>query len=167
MCSSDLIRRTPEEAADACAAYVLEALRDALRSQPRATIAISGGTTPRLLFSALAKAEFDWRNVHFFWVDERCVPPADDQSNFKLANETLLIPARIPQPNVHRIHGEIVPEEAALRYIERIQKIFRLETGGLPVFDVVHRGIGPDAHTASLFPGEPLIANRTGIAAHV
>ncbi len=161
------IRKTPQEAADACASYILEALTEALKSQPRATVAISGGSTPRLLFSTLAKSAFDWRAVHFFWVDERCVPPTDDQSNFKLANETLLIPARIPHSNVHRIHGEVIPEEAALLYIQEIEQFFSLSTGDLPIFDIVHRGIGPDAHTASLFPGEPLIANRTGIAAHV
>jgi 6-phosphogluconolactonase len=161
------IRPNAEEAADACATYILNALIDTLKSQPRSAIAISGGSTPRLLFSALARSSFDWRNVHFFWVDERCVPPTDDQSNFKLANDTLLIPARIPQTNVHRIHGELVPDEAAVRYIREIEHFFSLNTGDLPVFDIVHRGIGPDAHTASLFPGEPLITNRTGIAAHV
>ncbi len=161
------IRATAEEAANECATYVLNSLSEALKSQPRATIAISGGKTPALLFSKLAQSGFDWSNVHFFWVDERCVPPTDDQSNFKLANEKLLMPARISQHNVHRIHGEMVPEEAAVRYIEDIEQFFSLQKGQLPVFDVLHRGIGPDAHTASLFPGEPLIANRTGIAAHV
>lgn len=161
------IRKTPEEAAAACAAYILEELTESLKSRARAAIAISGGTTPRLLFSELARSGFDWRTVHFFWVDERCVPPTDEQSNFKLANDTLLLPAHIPQSNVHRIHGEIVPQEAALRYIQEIEHFFSLNTGELPVFDIVHRGIGPDAHTASLFPGEALIGNRTGIATHV
>lgn len=161
------IRKTGEEAARACASYILEALSETLKSQPRAAFAISGGTTPRLLFSALARSGFDWRQVHFFWVDERCVPPSDEQSNYKLANDTLLAPARIPQSNVHRIHGEIVPDEAAMRYVQEIEQFFSLSTGELPPFDVLHRGMGPDAHTASLFPGEPLIANRTGIATHV
>src|SRR5947209_20631103 len=79
-----------QSAADACATYILDTLSERLKSQPRATLAISGGKTPGLLFSTLAKSGFDWSNVHFFWVDERCVPPSDDQSNFKLANETLL-----------------------------------------------------------------------------
>jgi len=161
------IHETAEEAANACGAYILESLSEALKSQPRATIAISGGKTPALVFSSLSKSGFDWSKVHFFWVDERCVPPADDQSNFKLANETLLIPVRISQHNVHRIHGESVPEEAAIRYIEEINQFFNLAGHDLPAFDVLHRGIGPDAHTASLFPGEPLIENRTGIAAAV
>ena len=154
-------------AADACTRYILDALAQTLKSRPHATLAISGGNTPRLLFSNLAKSGFDWSKVHFFWVDERCVPPTDNQSNFKMANETLLIPARISKNNVHRIHGELLPDEAAARYIEEITEFFSLEDHKLPAFDIVHRGIGPDAHTASLFPGEPLIDNRTGIAAAV
>ncbi len=154
-------------AANACAKYILDSLSEVLKSQPRATLAISGGTTPRLLFSKLASSGFDWSNVHFFWVDERCVPPTDDQSNFKMANETLLTPAGISTNNVHRIHGELLPEEAAARYIEEITRFFSLENHQLPAFDIIHRGMGPDAHTASLFPGEPLIDNRTGIAAAV
>jgi len=156
-----------QSAADACAAYLLEKLSETLKAQPRATLAISGGKTPRLLFSTLAKSGFDWSNVHFFWVDERCVPPADDQSNFKLANDTLLTPAHIPKNNVHRIHGELLPDEAAAHYIDEIEQFFALKDHQLPVFDILHRGMGPDAHTASLFPGEPLIDNRTGIAGAV
>jgi 6-phosphogluconolactonase len=167
---TELQQRIFEDAqtvADACATYILDALSVTLRLQPRTTLAISGGQTPRLLFSTLAKSGFDWSRVHFFWVDERCVPPTDDQSNFKLANETLLTPAHIAKNNVHRIHGELLPDEAAAHYLEEIQQFFSLDDHQLPVFDIVHRGIGPDAHTASLFPGEPLIDNRTGIAAAV
>ena len=153
--------------ADACARYILDALTKTLKARSRATLAISGGSTPRALFSNLAKSGFDWSKVHFFWVDERCVPPTDNESNFKLANETLLTPARIPKNNVHRIHGELLPDEGAARYIEEITDFFSLEDHQLPAFDIIHRGIGPDAHTASLFPGEPLIDNRTGIAAAV
>jgi 6-phosphogluconolactonase len=115
----------------------------------------------------MAKASFDWSKLHIFWVDERCVPPTDSQSNFKLANETLLQPARIPLSNIHRVYGELPPEEGAARYNAEIKAFFALAEGQLPQFDVLHRGMGPDAHTASLFPGEPLIADRTGIAAHV
>src|ERR1700685_3413718 len=118
MACSVRVSATAEEFADACAGYVLETLSGALQSQPHATFAISGGNTPKLLFSKLAKAGLDWSNVHIFWVDERCVPPTDNQSNFKLANETLLTPARISKYNIHRIHGEMTPDEAAVRYIE-------------------------------------------------
>jgi len=161
------ISATAQEAADACAAYVQETLANSLQSQPAATFAISGGSTPKLLFAKLAKSGLDWSKVHIFWVDERCVPPTDNQSNFKLADETLLTPARISKYNVHRVHGEMTPDEAAIRYIDEVKQYFHVGEHDLPAFDLIHRGIGPDAHTASLFPGEPLIANRTGIAAAV
>ncbi len=161
------VAATADASAEACARYVLESLEETLKSKPSASFALSGGSTPKLLFAKLAKADFDWSRVHFFWVDERCVPPTDDQSNFKLANDALFVPAEVKHANIHRIHGELTPEEGAIRYIEEISKFFGLETGQLPEFDLLHRGMGPDAHTASLFPGEPLIENRTGIAAAV
>ena len=167
MTDSLRVGATPEDVADAAAKYVLETLSAALKSQPRATFAISGGSSPKAMFSKLAKSGFDWSHIHIFWVDERCVPPTDHQSNFKLADETLLTPARISKYNVHRVHGEMTPDEAAVRYIEEIKQFFQLDEHDLPAFDLIHRGVGPDAHTASLFPGDPLIANRTGIAAAV
>jgi len=156
-----------QEVADACAAYILGLLSGALKEQAGATIAISGGSSPKLLFATLAKASLDWSKVHFFWVDERCVPPTDSQSNFKLGDEALFTPARVPAGSIHRIYGELAPEAAATRYKGDIQAFFSLADGRLPAFDVLHRGMGPDAHTASLFPGEPLIQDRTGVAANV
>jgi 6-phosphogluconolactonase len=161
------IANTPADSARDCSAFILEALAESLRNSPRATLAISGGSTPKLLFAEMARAAFDWSKVHIFWVDERCVPPADSQSNFKMANDTLLQAAHIPLLNIHRVYGELPPGEGAARYVAEIKTFFILAEGELPVFDVLHRGMGPDAHTASLFPGEPLIANRSGIAAHV
>jgi 6-phosphogluconolactonase len=161
------VAKGPETSARECAQHILTVLEQTLRSQSRASIALSGGSTPKLLFKNLANAKFDWSRVHFFWVDERCVPPDDDQSNFKLASEALLVPARVPHSNIHRVQGELTPEEAAIHYLEDIQRSFELSDHELPVIDVIHRGMGPDAHTASLFPGEPLIQNRTGIAAAI
>jgi 6-phosphogluconolactonase len=159
------ISQDAESAASACASFALDTLGGALRTKGRATFAISGGSTPRLLFSRLAASGFDWSKVHIFWVDERCVPPDDDQSNYKLANETLIGPAKIPPSNVHRVHGELERQEGAIRYVREIAEFFG--STGLPEFDLIHRGMGSDAHTASLFPGEPLIENRTDIAAAV
>jgi 6-phosphogluconolactonase len=156
-----------QEAADLCAEHILHSLAVTLKSKSSVTIAISGGSTPKLLFGSMAKASFDWSNVHFFWVDERCVPPTDNLSNFKLANEALFKPAEIAAANIHRVFGELPPSEAAARYTADIQQFFSLQEGAIPVFDIIHRGMGSDAHTASLFPGEPLIADRTGIAAAV
>ena len=161
------IESGPQQSAQDCSQFILDSLTKTLQGAPRATLAISGGSTPKLLFTELAKASFDWSKVHIFWVDERCVPPTDSQSNYKLANDTLLLPAKVPSQNIHRVCGELPPEEGAARYNSDIKSFFALGAGRLPVFDVLHRGMGPDAHTASLFPGEPLIADRTGIAAHV
>lgn len=152
-------------AAEACAQYILALLADAARSNGRATLAVSGGSSPKLLFARMAAAKFDWQGVHIFWVDERCVPPTDSASNYKLAKEHLIDPAGISESQVHRVLGEIAPEQAATRYADDIRAFFGLAAGALPSFDVIHRGMGPDAHTASLFPGDPLIDDRAGIAA--
>jgi 6-phosphogluconolactonase len=120
-----------------------------------------------LLFEALAARCFDWNKIHLFWVDERAVPPSDPQSNYRLAAEALLMPAKFPPRNVHRIRGEFRPEVAARCYATEIRDFFGLEEGEMPHFDVIHQGIGADAHTASLFPGEPLLEDREGIAAAV
>jgi 6-phosphogluconolactonase len=152
-------------AANACALHIFDLLKDALAIRGRASLAISGGSTPKLLFQKMAAAGFPWGGVHLFFVDERCVPPADSASNYKLAYENLIAPANIPASNVHRVIGEIAPSEAAERYSAEIRDFFGLHAGEMPQFDIVHRGMGPDAHTASLFPGDPLIDDRTGIAA--
>jgi 6-phosphogluconolactonase len=153
--------------AEACAHHILGRLEEAISGQEFAAFAVSGGSSPKLLFQVLAATKFPWDKVHIFWVDERCVPPTDDASNFKLADEFLIRPAHIPQRNVHRVCGELNPQTAAKRYVDEIAEFFGLEDGEMPRFDVVHRGMGPDAHSASLFPGEPLIDDREGVAAPV
>jgi 6-phosphogluconolactonase len=153
----------PAAAAEACAHQVLALLDEAIAGQEFATLAVSGGTTPKILFQRLAESEFRWDKVHLFWVDERCVPPTDDASNFKLTNDNLIVKAHIPLRHVHRIFGEFKPEAAAARYADDIKEFFGLDEGEMPHFDVVHRGMGPDAHTASLFPGDPLIDDRENI----
>ncbi|HXB67867.1 MAG TPA: 6-phosphogluconolactonase [Candidatus Acidoferrales bacterium] len=154
-------------AAEACAHHVIGLLEEVLAGQEFASLAISGGSTPKLLFQKLAVAKFPWDHVHLFWVDERCVPPADEASNYKLAEDYLIQPAHIPHRLVHRVFGELAPQTAAQRYVDDIREFFGLSGGEMPRFDVVHRGMGPDAHTASLFPGDPLINNRDDIAAAV
>src|SRR5690242_13807960 len=161
------IAESPQAAATACAAWVLQELRAVLAIQHVARIAVSGGSSPKLMFGTFAKTPFDWSRVHVYWVDERCVPPDDPQSNYKLAKETWLAPSGVPPENIHRIAGELPPAEAAAKYVEEIRKSFGLRKSDLPAFDIIHRGMGADAHTASLFPGEPLIGDRTGIAAAV
>lgn len=146
-------------AAEACGQHILDRLTQAISKRQRATLAVSGGTSPRPMFEFFAKSGFPWEHVQIFWVDERCVPPTDSQSNFRMANETWLAPAKVPSGNIHRVPTELDPHEAARKYAEGVRPF-------LP-FDVIHRGMGPDGHTASLFPGEPLIADHEGIAAAV
>ncbi len=153
-------------AANACASAILAQLDQAIEARGEATLAISGGSSPRLMFEIFARRPFAWDKVHLFWVDERVVPPTDPQSNYKLAADTWLNPAKFPAENIHRVEAELGGEPAAERYKEEIRAYFQLDAD-LPSFDVVHRGMGPDGHTASLFPGEPLIQNRSGIAAAV
>lgn len=158
-------------AANACASAILSRLEQAIEARGTATLAISGGSSPRLMFEIFARHPFAWDKVHLFWVDERVVPPTDPQSNFKLAADTWLTPAKFPEENIHRVEAELGAEPAAKRYNEEIRSHFQLDgdlpNAELPNFDVVHRGMGPDGHTASLFPGEPLIDNLTGTAAAV
>ena len=117
-----------------------------------------------MMFDSMARSgSVDWSRVHLFWVDERSVPPDDEQSNYRMTREHLIEPAGIR--NVHRIPAELPPDHAARAYVDDIRAHFG--SAGLPKFDVVHLGIGHDAHTASLFPGEPLIDDREDIAAAV
>jgi 6-phosphogluconolactonase len=155
----------PQQSSAAGALKILSLLEATLDGAPVATLAISGGSTPKLLFGELAKAGFDWSRVHLLWVDERAVPPTDSQSNYKLAKEHFIDPAGFPASNVHRIQAELEPGAAARLYAEDILKFFQLRPGALPLFDIIHRGMGPDAHTASLFPGDPLIGNHENLVA--
>lgn len=163
------VREYPDAAAaiDACAEQILAWMREAIEGKGQAALAISGGSSPRKMFEKFARTQFDWNHVHLFWVDERGVPPTDSQSNYKLTHDSWLGPGKFPSANIHRIHAELDPAVAAEGYVKDIQRVFALVPGELPRFDVIHRGMGPDAHTASLFPGEPLIENRAGIAAAV
>jgi 6-phosphogluconolactonase len=154
-------------AARACAARVLELLEPAIRERGTATLAVSGGSSPKPMFEIFAHSAFAWEKVHLFFVDERVVPPTDSQSNFKLANDTWLSVRASPSPHVHRVQTELGAEEAARDYQAEIRRHFKLQNGEMPRFDVIHRGMGPDGHTASLFPAEPMIQNHSGIAAAV
>jgi len=158
---------TAEGAAAACGDRILALLDAAKRERRVATLAVSGGSTPRLMFQAMAHSGFDWNGVELFWVDERMVPQSDALSNYRMTREALLDAIGLPDARIHRIAGELRPEDAAAGYVAEIMRVFGLSGGELPVFDVIQRGMGPDMHTASLFPGEPLILNETDIAAAV
>ncbi len=152
-----------------CAALITDKLRQALKERGQATLALSGGSTPAKLFPRLAEADLDWSRVQVFFVDERMVPPTDDASNFRLAQSLFLALPPVPVANVHRIRGEDDPEESAAAYEAEIATVFGLdaEEEEIPTFDVIHLGMGDDAHIASLFPGESAIDNLDGLAAAV
>jgi 6-phosphogluconolactonase len=130
----------------------------AIASRGRFSIALSGGSTPRALYTLLATPAFasriDWSRVHVFWGDERCVPPDHPDSNFRMTREALLERVPIPPDNVHRIAGEETPEVAARAYEQTLRSFFGA-SGRKPqrTFDLVLLGRGDDGHTASLFPG--------------
>jgi 6-phosphogluconolactonase len=153
----------PEAAAQACGAAIFKLLAAARHERGKATLAVSGGSTPRIMFEWMKQQAFDWTAVDVFQVDERCVPIDDPQSNYRMTREAGLTPL----VRFHRVKTELLPDEAALQYAEEIRNSFGLEAGEIPAFDVLQRGMGPDTHTASLFPGQPLIENHTGIAAAV
>jgi 6-phosphogluconolactonase len=137
--------------------FVVEAEK-AVAARGVARIAISGGSTPKSAFGALAEPGEEWRermpwkNLDLWWVDERCVPPDDADSNFRMTREALLDHVPLKSEQIHRMEGELEPDDAAARYEEHLKKSFGLKGAGIPRFDLVQLGMGPDGHTASLFP---------------
>jgi 6-phosphogluconolactonase len=133
-------------------------ISDPARSRPngRETVALSGGRIARVFFQevvAQAKSA-DFASTEFFWGDERCVPPTDPESNFKLAREFLLAPLNVSSNRIHRVRGEADPKLAAAEAAADLQRLLPLNADGVPVFDRVFLGMGEDGHTASLFPGQ-------------
>lgn len=153
----------PELSAQAAAEFVRQA-NERSATAGRFVVALSGGSTPRALYSLLAGAEFQsqvpWDRVHFFWGDERCVPPDHPDSNYRMAFETLLSKAPVPEENIHRIEAELAPEAAAAGYERTIRDFFRLSGADWPRFDLIFLGLGDDGHTASLFPGSEALNER-------
>ena len=119
-------------------------------------VALSGGSTPKVVFDVLAKDyknKIDWSTIHFYWGDERCVPPTDDDSNYRMTVDHLFSKIDVPEENIHRILGENTPQNEAMRYANLLEiNLDRVE--GIPQFDLVILGMGDDGHTASIFPHE-------------
>lgn len=140
------------------AALVLAASEDAIRSRGRFLLALSGGSTPRTLYAALAappwRDRFDWTRIFFLFGDERCVPPEHPDSNFAMANAALFRPLEIPAEQIFRIKGEAQdPRTAARDYEEALRHLTNCPAPGTPRIDLILLGLGNDGHTASLFPG--------------
>jgi 6-phosphogluconolactonase len=142
----------------------------AIRASGRCVVALSGGSTPKRLFALLAADPYatriDWPHIHLLWGDERCVPPDDPQSNYRMTREALLDHVPVPQANVHRIRGEDSPAAAADAYERELREMFRTPSGPPQLtpgarFDLILLGMGDNGHTASLFPGLTAVREAT------
>jgi 6-phosphogluconolactonase len=149
---------TPVAVAEAAAQLFTSAAVDAVAARGQARIAISGGSTPKVMFGLLADPEHPyvkqvpWDKLDLYWVDERCVPPDHADSNYRMTKEALLSKVPLAPERIHRMEGELEPEVAAARYESEIRNSFKLEGAETPTFDLVLLGMGDDGHTASLFP---------------
>ena len=145
--------RTKNFVADA-ADFILERARQAIGERNEFRIALSGGNTPRPVYARLALAnDVPWSLVRFTFGDERCVPPDDPESNFRMARETLLAPAAVPEKSILRMRGEIDPQIAAQEYEDQLDRIASERGESIYRHDLILLGLGDDGHTASLFPG--------------
>lgn len=157
------VYKTPEELANRFADQMMKWIEES--SSHLFHLAISGGRTPDLLFSVLAEKSSDsklWQKVHFWWVDERMVPPGHSESNFGIAQQLLFSQVNIPEQNIHRIKGENDPEQEALSYSGQIRESLPNEKNW-PVFDLILLGMGDDGHTASIFPDQMELLNSAQI----
>lgn len=155
----------PEQLIRAAVEEFVRLAGESIAGQGRFSVALSGGSTPRPLYALLGEKtcsdRIDWSRVHLFWGDERCVPPEDPRSNYRMVRRTLLKPVPLPPDQVHRIHGEDEPSIAASNYEREIRSFFATAEGPpRSTFDLILLGMGEDGHTASLFPGSEAIAER-------
>ncbi len=146
------IYKDKNEVAEQFSAYFAELVED----KSVFHVALSGGSTPKIVFDVLASNygdKIDWSKIHFYWGDERCVPPTDEQSNYKMTVEHLFSKIDAPEGNIHRVLGEAEPVREAMRYANLLEiNLGRVK--GVPQFDLVILGMGDDGHTASIFPHE-------------
>ena len=151
-----------EHFVDGSADFIAGLAARAVAERGRFAIALSGGSTPRPIYARLATGAYaeriDWPRVHIFFGDERCVPPDDSRSNYRMAREALLDHVPLPPGNIHRIRGEDDPAQAALAYAQEVQRLFR--SASAPAFDLICLGMGENGHTASLFPGAAALRER-------
>jgi 6-phosphogluconolactonase len=160
------------EDAATVAARVAHDLADAAHTTAAAGrrfhLALSGGSTPRMLYEILARGRVPWKHLELFWGDERCVPPDREESNFHMAREAMLKNAPLVESQIHRIRGEDPPDLESARYEDEITRVVPANRTGLPSFDWILLGMGDDGHTASLFPGAELSprGDLCGVARH-
>lgn len=156
---------TPYELAEKFADGLISMIIESAKEKKFFSVALSGGSTPELLFSLLGdhfSKSVPWEFVHFFWGDERCVSPDNPESNYGMTRRKLLEKINIPSSNIHRIRGEDDPEKEASRYSEEISD-YTGKRNGLPLFNLVILGLGEDGHTASIFPENKELLNSDKI----
>lgn len=155
-------RNTIEELSDDFAHLIINELNE---KQGFISVALSGGSTPKKLFTHLAenyKSIINWKRIKFFWGDERCVPPDNPESNYKLAKDFLFSKVEIPEENIFRIYGENNPDEESVRYSKIIAEKLPYKNDA-PVFNIALQGLGEDGHTASIFPDRLDLINSDNI----
>jgi len=153
------IYKDPDNLSQQCAMRILQLARETLEEQEHFHIALAGGTTPRALYQQLSRLRQEdfphWEHIRFYFGDERSVPPDHDESNYRMANESLFQPLSIKEEAIQRMRGELEPEEVIAHYGEVLEELPK--ENGFPRFDLVLLGMGADGHVASLFPGTKLL----------
>jgi 6-phosphogluconolactonase len=164
-----IICQDVDELGRKAAAQWISLADEAVNARGQFNVALSGGSTPRLLYSLLASAEFAvrirWQQIHLFFGDERCVAPDHAESNYRMVKESLLSRTFIPPDNVHRMAGEKTPQVAVAEYEARLRKHFHIDDDALPRFDLILLGLGEDGHTASLFPDSSALSETRHLVA--
>jgi 6-phosphogluconolactonase len=152
------VAKDPAQLSENVAAWISNYILEVLQKQERFTFVLSGGNTPKQLFSLLAKAPYNmiipWERIHFFWGDERAVPFEDERNNARMAFDTLLDKVNVNPDNIHIMRTDISPEASAAEYEQILKTYFGKEK---TTFDLVLLGMGDDGHTLSLFPGLPIV----------
>ena len=167
-----LFFKNPESLSSAAAEAISRTVHQTVAETGMFSVALSGGTSPRLLYKTLSKPPYretmPWEDIHFFFGDERMVPHTDPLSNFYTAHRDLFFPLSIPGGNIHRIMTENnTPEQAANKYEHALKTFFSFQAQALPVFDLILLGVGLDGHTASLFPGNTALEETRKLAIDV
>jgi 6-phosphogluconolactonase len=155
---------TAADVAVAAVETIVDAFNRAVRDHGTFRLVLAGGSTPRAAYSRLAaeqRSALDWSRFEFYFGDERCVPPDDERSNYRMARDSLLEPLGIQPSAVHRMAGEIEPEKAAAEYHAELRELLPERAS---LFDLVLLGLGPEGHTASLFPGAAALGERSRLA---
>ena len=144
---------------------IADAAKTAVESRGKFTISLSGGSTPKKLYELMASPEWaskiPWNKTEFFWGDERYVPSWDSSSNFHMTQQAMLSKVSVPPERVHRVLTEKEPNEAATLYDQEIRRVVPAGADGVPVFDMMLLGLGTNGHTASLFPYQPGLHEKT------